>query len=55
MLKSRKPKFANVLYQTFELGLVVCFEDPFQEVSLVTLFWDLADLCRDLSLQVVAL
>ena len=46
--KSRKPKFANVPYQTFEIGLVDCFVDLSREVSLVGLAFHLVVLCLEL-------
>ena len=42
-----KPKFANVPYQTFEIGLVDCFVDLSQEVSPVGLAFHLVDLCLE--------
>ena len=46
--KSRKPKFANVPYQTFEIGLVDCFVDLSRKVSLVGLAFHLVVLCLEL-------
>ena len=40
-------KFANVPYQTFEIGLADCFVDLSREVSLVGVAFHLVDLCLE--------